>query len=258
VFNFVPKGDLKMAERDEAPVCSSDGCATPEGVPLAANVAAAAGPVHELGIVSDAICPWCYVGKRRLEKALTMLGDGARFRITWHAFELNPQMPKEGIERRLYRMQKFGSWERSLALDTQLTEVGRGDGIAFRYDLIQRTPNTFNAHRLIWLAGKHERQDAMVEALFRGYFREGRDIGDISVLADLAAQAGLDRAAVLAFLQSNDGAAEVQAEEAIAQNAGLSGVPTFVLDGRVLFSGAQRADLIAQALHDITAGAAQA
>ena len=247
-----------MAERDEAPICSSDGCATPEGVALAANVAAAAGPVHELGIVSDAICPWCYVGKRRLEKALAMVGEDLRFRITWHAFELNPQMPKEGIERRLYRMQKFGSWERSLALDAQLAEVGKGDGIAFRYDLIHRTPNTFNAHRLIWFAGKHERQDAMVETLFRGYFSEGRDIGNASVLADLAAEAGLDRAAVSAFLQRNEGAAEVQAEEAIAKNAGLSGVPTFVLDGRVLFSGAQRADLIAQSLREITASAAQA
>ena len=245
-----------MAERDEALICSVDGCATPEGAALAANAAAAAGPVHELGIVSDAICPWCYVGKRRLEKALAMLGGALRFRVTWHAFELNPQMPQDGIERRLYRMQKFGSWERSLALDAQLAEVGRGDGIAFRYDLIARTPNTFNAHRLIWFAGKHERQDAMVETLFRGYFSEGRNIGDVSVLSELAAEAGLDGAAVSGFLQSNDGAAEVQAEEAIAQRAGLSGVPTFVLDGRVLFSGAQRADLIAQALRESAAGAA--
>jgi len=243
-----------MADNDEAPVCGIDGCATPAGVPLAANVAAAAGPVHELGIVSDAICPWCYVGKRRLEKALALLGEDQRFRMSWHPFELNPQMPKEGIERRVYRMKKFGSWERSLALDAQLAEVGKADGIAFRYDLIHRTPNTFNAHRLIWLAGRQDRQDAMVEALFRGYFSEGRDIGDSSVLAELAEEAGLDRAAVLAFLQGNEGAAEVAAEETIAQRAGLSGVPTFVLDGRVLFSGAQRAELIAQSLRESTAG----
>ena len=242
-----------MAEHDEGLICGIDGCATPAEAPAATNVAAAAPAVHELAVVSDAICPWCYVGKRRMEKALAMLGEDLRFRVTWHAFELNPQMPKEGIERRLYRMRKFGSWERSLALDAQLTEVGRGDGISFRYDLIQRTPNTFNAHRLVWLAGQHNKQDAMVETLFRGYFSEGRDIGDLSVLAELAAEAGLERAGVSAFLQSNDGAPEVQAEEAIAQRAGLSGVPTFVLDGRVLFSGAQHADLIAQGLRESTA-----
>ena len=195
------------------------------------------------------------VGKRRLEKALTLLPESLRLRVSWHAFELNPQMPKEGIERKLYRMQKFGSWERSLQMDAQLTEVGKQDGIAFRYDLIKRTPNTFNAHRLIWLSGRENRQDAMVETLFRAYFSEGRDIGDIRVLADVAAEAGMERAAALAYLETNEGSIEVKAEEGIAQQAGLSGVPTFALDGRVLFSGAQRAELIAQALRQLTAAA---
>ena len=195
------------------------------------------------------------VGKRRLEKALTLLPESLRLRVSWHAFELNPQMPKEGIERKLYRMQKFGSWERSLQMDAQLTEVGKQDGIAFRYDLIKRTPNTFNAHRLIWLSGREDKQDAMVETLFRAYFSEGRDIGDIRVLADVAAEAGMERAAALAYLETNEGSIEVKAEEGIAQQAGLSGVPTFALDGRVLFSGAQRAELIAQALRQLTAAA---
>src|SRR6185503_16864695 len=237
-----------MADNDEAPVCSIDGCATPAEAQAAPAIAAAAGPVHQLAVVSDAICPWCYVGKRRLEKALTLLPDDVRLKVSWYAFELNPQMPKEGIERKLYRMRKFGSWERSLAMDAQLREVGKEDGIDFNYDLIQRTPNTFNAHRLIWLAGGEGHQDAMVETLSRGYFSEGRDIGDIDVLADLAGQAGMDRSAARAYLESGDGRAEVKAEEEIAQRAGLSGVPTFALDGRVLFSGAQRAELIAQAL----------
>jgi len=244
-----------MAESDdEAEICGIDGCA-PASTQAAPVIAAHTRPVHHLAIVSDAIYPWCYVGKRRLEKALTLLPESLRLRVSWHAFELNPQMPKEGIERKLYRMQKFGSWERSLQMDAQLTEVGKQDGIAFRYDLIKRTPNTFNAHRLIWLSGREDKQDAMVEMLFRAYFSEGRDIGDIRVLADVAAEAGMERAAALAYLETNEGSIEVKAEEGIAQQAGLSGVPTFALDGRVLFSGAQRAELIAQALRQLTAAA---
>jgi len=234
-----------MAEEDEALACGADGCATPVSARGEAVVGAAAA---ELSVVSDAICPWCYVGKRRLEQAFALIDGAPRPRVTWRPFELNPQMPKEGIERREYRMRKFGSWERSLALDAQLTDVGRSVGIDFRYDLMKRTPNTFDAHRLIWLAGRMGVQDAMVETLFRGYFSEGRDIGDASVLADLAAVAGMDRQQAAAFLKGTDGAAEVSAEVEVALRAGLSGVPTFVLDGRVLFSGAQPPELIAQAL----------
>ena len=233
------------ATKDDAVICGIDGCETPESARGEAMAATAAG---ELSVVSDAICPWCYVGKRRLEQAFALMDGAPRPRVAWRPFELNPQMPKEGIERREYRMRKFGSWERSLALDAQLTEVGRSVGIDFRYDLMKRTPNTFDAHRLIWLAGRIGVQDAMVETLFRGYFSEGRDIGDASVLADLAAIAGIDREQALSFLNGTEGGAEVAAEEEVAMRAGLSGVPTFVLDGRVLFSGAQPPELIAQAL----------
>jgi predicted DsbA family dithiol-disulfide isomerase len=234
---------MNASDEDEKLVCGTDGCAGD-----AREVAALAQPAAELSIVSDAICPWCYVGKRRLEQAVALLNGARQFRVTWRPFELNPDMPKEGIERREYRMRKFGSWERSLAMDAQLTEVGKSVGIAFRYDLMKRTPNTFDAHRLIWFAGNEGAQDAVVEALFRGYFTQGRDIGDHRVLADLAAEAGLDRSRTAAFLASGEGAAEVSAEEQTAKRAGLSGVPTFVLDGRVLFSGAQPPELIARAL----------
>lgn len=234
-----------MAEQNDALACGTDGCATPASARDEAVVGAAA---TELSVVSDAICPWCYVGKRRLEQAFALLNGAPRPRVTWRPFELNPQMPKEGIERREYRMRKFGSWERSLALDAQLTEIGRSVGIAFRYDLMKHTPNTFDAHRLIWLSGQMGVQDAMVETLFRGYFSEGRDIGDAAVLSELAVEAGLDRARAAAFLNGTEGAADVAAEAEAAMRAGLSGVPTFVLDGRVLFSGAQPPELIAQAL----------
>ena len=234
-----------MVEDEDALICGLDGCAVP-ATPRAEAMAAAA--ATELSVVSDAICPWCYVGKRRLEQAFALMGGAPEFRVAWRPFELNPQMPKAGIDRREYRMRKFGSWDRSLQLDAQLTEVGRTVGITFRYDLMKRTPNTFDAHRLIWLAGQMGVQDAMVEILFRGYFSEGRDIGNPSVLADLAADAGVDRAHAEALLNGTEGSAEVAAEEEIAMRAGLSGVPTFVLNGRVLFSGAQSPEMIARAL----------
>src|SRR4051794_30663092 len=108
-----------------------------------------------LEVVSDAICPWCYVGKRRLAKALALLArDGLTFAVRWLPFQLNPDMPKGGVDRRAYRTRKFGSWERSQALDARVAAVGAGEGLAFRHDLMARTPNTFDAHRLVWLAGR--------------------------------------------------------------------------------------------------------
>ena len=205
----------------------------------------------ELSVISDAICPWCYVGKRRLEQALALI-DGARpFKVTWRPFQLNPQMPKEGMDSREYRMRKFGSWERAQARYAQMREVGRSVGIDFRHDLMARIPNTFDAHRLIWLAGREGSQDTVVERLFRAYFSEGSDIGDRRVLAELASEAGLDGTRTAPFLASSEGTAEVAAEEDVAKRAGLSGVPTFVLDGRVLLSGAQPPEVIVQALEQV-------
>src|SRR5215467_12703942 len=125
-----------MSDELEGQVCGVDGCATPGE--SAAGAVAGKAAIDELNIVSDVICPWCYVGKRRLEKALKMLGRSARLRVMWRPFELNPQMPKEGIERSVYRMRKFGSLEHSQRLDAQLTAVGAQEGLAFRYDLIHR------------------------------------------------------------------------------------------------------------------------
>ncbi|HXJ01977.1 MAG TPA: DsbA family oxidoreductase [Micropepsaceae bacterium] len=208
-------------------------------------------PVLDLMVFIDVICPWCYVGKRRLEKALAMIGPDAPIRVTWRPFELNPDMPPEGMERRLYRMRKFGSMERSQQLDAQLTDLGVQEGLRFRYDLMIRTPNTFNAHRLIWLAGQGGGQDAVVEALMRAYFTEGRDIGDSETLADVASQAGMDRAHTIDFLEGEDGAAEVRAYEDAARRAGISGVPAFIANRRPLLMGAQPPDVIASALRGV-------
>src|SRR5436305_11403390 len=134
--------------------------------------------VLQVDVISDVICPWCYIGKRRLEKAVIAIEGQHEVRLRWLPFQLNPTMPKEGISRREYRTKKFGSWERSLELDARLIEVGKAEGIDFAFDKMERTPNTLDAHRLIWLADKEGVQGAVVEALFRAYFIEGWDIGD--------------------------------------------------------------------------------
>ncbi len=174
--------------------------------------------VARLDVVSDAICPWCYVGKRQLDRALVLLEpERLGFSVHWRAFQLNPDMPMEGVERRSYRLAKFGSLERSAELDAGVAEAGRRVGITFRHDLMVRTPNTLDAHRLIRFAETVAAQDAVVDRLFAAYFTEGRDIGDRAVLADVAAEAGLDRAAVAAMLAGEDQRAEVLAEEQAAR-----------------------------------------
>jgi predicted DsbA family dithiol-disulfide isomerase len=202
-----------------------------------------------IDIVSDAICPWCYIGKRQLERALTNLADeGLRFSVHWNPFQLNPDMPKEGRDRAAYRAQKFGSTERAKALDERVAGAAAAVGLGFRMDLMLRTPNTLDAHRLIWLAGKEGVQDAVMEAVFAAYFIQGRDIGDTAVLADCAAQAGMDQTSVQGFLAGDVAAKEMLAADRAAREAGVNGVPSFFLDGYALFSGAMPAETMVEAL----------
>jgi predicted DsbA family dithiol-disulfide isomerase len=197
-------------------------------------------------VFSDVICPWCYIGKRRLEKALELLGGSHDVQVLWRPFQLNPGMPPGGIDRRAYRTAKFGSWERSLELEARVAAVGAEGGIPFAFDRIARTPNTFDAHRLIWYAQQQGRHDVMVEALFQAYFMEGRDIGDRRVLADIAAKAGLDQAE--GFLASDHGADDVRHEEDRGHRLGIDGVPHFLFNGRVTLSGAQEPETILAAI----------
>ena len=202
-----------------------------------------------IDIVSDAICPWCYIGKRQLERALaTLEEEGLRFSVHWNPFQLNPDMPKEGRDRMAYRAQKFGSAEKARALDERVGNAAAGVGLQFRQDLMLRTPNTLDAHRLIWFAGREDRQDAVMEAVFKAYFTQGRDIGDRDVLADCAAEGGLDRTTVADFLAGDMAANEMLAADRAAREAGVNGVPSFFLDGYGLFSGAVPADTMAEAL----------
>ncbi len=173
-------------------------------------------------VFSDAICPWCYIGKRRLERALASLGDRPNVRVLWRPFELNPGMPSDGVDRRVYRTAKFGSWERSLELDARVASVGAEAGIAFAFDRIARTPNTFDAHRLIAYSQQPGLQDVVVERLFRAYFLEGRNIGDQRVLADVGGDAGLNRAEVEGFLASDQAADDVRQERSGDAVSGLT------------------------------------
>lgn len=237
-------GDDRAAEGG---VCGPDGCEVPAG--NAAALPLRAVPAR-LDVISDAICPWCWIGKRNLAGALAQLAEeGERFEVHWRPFQLNPDMPREGVERDAYRVAKFGSLERSRELDAQVAAAGASVGLEFRHDRMRRTPNTLDAHRLIRLAGESgpDLQDRIVEALFRAYFHEGRDIGSRAVLAEIAAGAGMDRAEAAAFLDSGAGEAEVRREDLRFRHAGLSGVPTFALEGHVLFSGAMPAERMALA-----------
>jgi predicted DsbA family dithiol-disulfide isomerase len=194
-------------------------------------------------VYSDVVCPWCYVGKRRLERALAQLNGAAQARITWRPFQLNPTMPLDGMDRATYLKAKFGSLENFGRMEEQLLAVGAEEQIPFAFEKIQRTPNTFAAHRLVWYAAQQGKQDAMVEALFRGYFLEGKNIGEVTTLTHVAAEAGLDRTETEEFMESDKGVVEIKAEEAVGRRLGISGVPYFVLNGTVSISGAQPPDI---------------
>jgi predicted DsbA family dithiol-disulfide isomerase len=228
-----------MSEVLEGAACGVDGCS-----PAALDhfkPASGAKATLAIEVISDAICPWCWVAKRRLDSAIA---PDVTASVTWRPFELNPEMPKGGVDRRAYRSAKFGSWQHSQALDAQVAAAGRSEGLVFNHDKMERTPNTGDAHRLIWLTGQQGKQDVVVEGVFAAYFNEGRDVGDPSVLADVGASAGLDRARILAMLASDEGQAEVRSELQRAVNLRVSGVPTVLVDGVPLFSGAIRAELM--------------
>ncbi len=199
----------------------------------------------QIDIVSDTICPWCYVGKRRLERALKERPE-LDVTIEWHAFQLNPEMPIEGVDRETYMMRKFGSEQRVTEIFDSIAAAGRQEGIPFAFDRIARTPNTVNSHRLIRWAEPAGCQDAVVELLFRRYFEQGKDIGAIDVLVQIAVEAGLEGADAERFLSGTDGAEDVRAENMAAHRLGISGVPCFIFEKKYAVSGAQEPEVFFQ------------
>jgi predicted DsbA family dithiol-disulfide isomerase len=205
-------------------------------------------PIARIDVISDAICPWCYIGKRQLERALPILAqEGLHFAVMWHPYQLNPEMPAEGVDRKSYREAKFGGPERAREIDERITGTAATVGLEFHLERLRRTPNTVNAHRLIRMAAQEGVQDAVVEALFKAYFCEGADIGDAEILAGIGGTGGLDPDAVFKMLKGEEHRREVLAGDQMARNAGIQGVPSFALQGHVLFSGAQPAEEMAKA-----------
>ena len=198
-------------------------------------------------VVSDLICPWCYIGKRRLEAALCQLPAQTAVSVSWHPFQLNPEMSGNGMDRKEYCMRKFGSWAKCEELYAQISAAGKTVGIDFHFEKQPIIPNTFDLHRVIWLAGQQDIQDAVVEALFRAYFCEGVGLSSRLNLVEVAAASGLDGKEVKRFLESDRAVTEIQAEEQEIKSLGVSAVPFFIIQDRVGVSGAQPPETILRA-----------
>lgn len=194
-----------------------------------------------LDILSDPICPWCYIGWTNLAKALAARPDHP-FTIEWHPFQLNPGMPAEGMDRRAYLEAKFGGKDGAVRAYAPVLAHAEAAGLALDFEKIARTPNTLDAHRLIHWAGLEGRQTPLVVALFAAYFTQGRDIGDHATLIDIAADVGLDRAMIATLLAGSADRAEIAARDSHTRARGINGVPSFVIAGQHVLSGAQPTD----------------
>ena len=208
-----------------------------------------------LDILSDPICPWCYIGHAQLSRALEA-APARPFAVAWHPFMLNPDMPPEGMDRRAYLEAKFGGREAAVAVYARIDEAARAAGLDLSLGAIERTPSTLDAHRLIHWAGIEGRQTPVVARLFAAYFREGRDIGDRGVLVEIAEATGLDAAMVDRLLAGDADAADIRARDAHARGRGVSGVPTFVVAQRHVLTGAQPPELWAEVIGELAAAQA--
>ncbi len=198
-------------------------------------------------VVHDLVCPWCFLGLRRLLRTLRRRPD-LLFTLIWRPFLLNPDMPRAGMPRSDYVVRKFGGEERARRLYGSITEIGRAEGLLFRFDRIRRTPSSVDAHRLVRWATGFGRGAEMVEALFSAHFTDGRDIGDIGVLVAVALACGLDGDAARAFLASDAEVDLVHGENLRAHRLGINGVPCFVVSGRHAIAGAQEPEVIERLL----------
>ena len=209
----------------------------------------------QLDVVSDVMCPWCYIGKRRLEQALSELGgdgDGDKIEIElrWRPFQLDPTLPQEGRDRREYLEKKFGGPERAKEIYERIREAGLEEGLEFNFDAIEVSPNTIDAHRVIrWTSNEgQEVQDKLVERLFKDFFMDGAHLGKHEVLVDAARAAGMDESIVAALLATDQDREAVSQEIAVAQQMGVTGVPCFIIDNKYAVMGAQPADQIVGAI----------
>ena len=205
-----------------------------------------------LDIFSDPVCPWCYLGKANLDRALEAHPDHP-FVIAWHPFQLNPDMPAEGVDKHSYLLDRFGSEQQLQSIHQRFRDIARQSGVQIDPDTPKRIPNTLNAHRLTHWAGLEGRQAFAVAALMRAYWVEGRDIGNTGVLADIAGGIGMDRAVAARLLASDADLDTVRTREAHARARGVNAVPTFLIANTYVVSGAQPLDMWARAIDEIAA-----
>ena len=201
----------------------------------------------QIDIVSDTVCPWCFIGKRRIGRAMAMRPD-VKFDLFWRPYRLDPTIPREGVDRRAYLKAKFGDSPRSSAMGDTIRSEGSGEGIEFAFDKIAKSPNTLNSHRLVRWSLSAGVQDAVVERLFQAYFIDGRDIGDTAVLASVAAEAGMDGELVAALLAGDADLESVEREAGLANEMGITGVPTFIFDSKFMISGAREPELLVRVI----------
>ncbi|MFA3915529.1 DsbA family oxidoreductase [Ruegeria hyattellae] len=204
----------------------------------------------KLDIMSDPICPWCYIGKTHLDKALAAVPDHP-FVIEWHPFQLNPDMPAEGMDRRAYLEGKFGGKEGAIKAYAPVVDHAEQAGLTINFDAMTRTPNTMDAHRLIHWAGIEGKQTQAVDALFKVYFVDGRDIGDHEVLGDIADGIGMDASVVLKLLQSDADREDIAARDGHSRKMGVTSVPTFIVASQHAVPGAQPPELWGKVIHEI-------
>ncbi len=204
----------------------------------------------KLDILSDPICPWCYIGKTNLDKALASVPDHP-FVIEWHPFQLNPDMPEGGMDRREYLERKFGGKEGAVRAYAPVVEHAEKAGLNINFEAMKRTPNTLDAHRLIHWAGIEGKQNEVVDALFDAYFVQGRDIGDHEVLADIADSVGMDAAVVLKLLKSDADRDDIRQRDSHSREMGVNSVPTFIVANQHAVPGAQPPELWAQVIGEI-------
>jgi predicted DsbA family dithiol-disulfide isomerase len=210
-----------------------------------------------LDIFSDPICPWCYIGKAYLDRALEAHAEHP-FEIEWHPFQLNPEMPAEGADRRSYLEAKFGGKQNAVSIYARVAEAAEAAGLTINFEAMNRVPNTLDAHRMIHWAGLEGRQTAMVSALFRAYFRDGKDIGDKATLATLAGDAGMDAALASRLLATDEDRADLAARDHHARQRGINAVPTYLIANQYVLSGAQPVDLWGRVIEELTTKASSA
>ncbi len=200
--------------------------------------------IIKIDVVSDVICPWCFLGKRRLDRALSIIPE-VKAEVSFRPFFLDPSIPEDGLDRHEYMSAKFGE-ERLKTIHDPLIKAGKEDGVPYHFDKITRTPNTLDAHRLLRWAKIEGKQPEIAEALFMAYWSHGRDVGDRKVLADIAAAHGMNREKILNALGTNQDKSEVLAESQQAQQIGVTGVPTYIINQKYGVVGAQGAEILAE------------